>query len=65
MSDPLIRVTIEDLATGQVETKTVGDDYLVIAAGRHYVAHTNWWPRSGTTQITIRRADPADPKAAP
>lgn len=63
MSTPLVRVTIEDLATGKVETKDVGDDYLVIAAGSHYVAHTQWYPRSGTHQLTIKRHRPEPEEA--
>jgi DhnA family fructose-bisphosphate aldolase class Ia len=60
MSAEGIRVTIEDLATGEKEVKEITNDYLVVTAGDHYVAHTNWYPRSGTTQLTIRVAQPAE-----
>lgn len=63
MSAKGIRVTIEDLATGTTETKEVVDDYLVITAGCFYLAHTNWYSRSGTTQLTIKRAEAVEEDA--
>lgn len=37
-----IRVTVEDLATGEVETREVMDDYVLICAGRKYLAARRW-----------------------
>lgn len=64
MSAEGIRVTIEDLATGEKEVKEITNDYLVVTAGDHYVSHTNWYPRSGTTQLTIRRAAASEGEAS-
>lgn len=49
-----IRVTVEDLATGESESVVIRDDYVCIAAGSCYVSHTQVFPRSGTHQLTIK-----------
>jgi hypothetical protein len=52
-----IRVTVEDLETGETESKVVWNDYVIVTAGDHYVdgivRHAN-----GTTQLTIKREAP-------
>lgn len=48
-----IRVTVEDLETGEVQTQEIDDDYVLITAGSCHVAHTNVYS-SGTHVITIK-----------
>lgn len=50
----MIRVTVEDLKTGEVESQEVEDDFVLVCAGRCYLAHTNVYPKSGTVQLTIK-----------
>lgn len=48
-----IRVTVEDLETGETASREVDDDYVLVTAGRHYldgiVRHAN-----GTTVLTVK-----------
>lgn len=55
------RVTVEDLATGDIQTMEVtGGDYMLIPFAPCYLHHTQ---RSvtGTVQITLRDHKPAGP----
>lgn len=52
--DKQIRVTIEDLETGDKEVVEVGDDYLLICAGRCYEDGIQTYPTKGTHIITVR-----------
>lgn len=54
MSDKGIKVTVEDLETGETESTMIKNDYIVIAAGTCYVSHTQVFPKSGTHQLTIK-----------
>lgn len=58
MSDELpIKVTISDPETGAVlDEATVSDDYLVITAGDHRLAHTRRYS-TGTVVLTIKKGD--------
>jgi hypothetical protein len=53
MAEADIRVTVEDLATGEVETVELKDDYMILAAGschvHHIQAHAN-----GTHVLTVK-----------
>lgn len=49
-----IRVTVEDLETGETETKEFVDDYLLICAGSRYLAHANHYPGNGTAVLTVK-----------
>lgn len=63
MADPGIRVTVEDLATGEIgEHAEIRDDYIVVCAGSCHVAHIQVYPTKGTHVLTIKgRLDgPAD-----
>jgi hypothetical protein len=51
-----IRVTTEDLETGQKETAEITDDYVLVTAGSCYLAHTNAYARTGTHILTIKHA---------
>jgi len=50
----MIRVTVEDLATGEIGTREFENDYMLITEGDHYLdgiqAYTN-----GTHVITVKR----------
>jgi hypothetical protein len=50
-----IKVTVEDLQTGERETNIIQDDYICVTAGDCYVSHTQIYPRTGTHQLTIKR----------
>lgn len=52
--DKGIRVTVEDLDTGETETTVFFDDYMLICAGNRYLAHTNHFPGVGTTVLTVK-----------
>jgi hypothetical protein len=52
-AEPNIRVTVEDLATGETETIEVRDDYVILAAGTCHVAHVQAYA-NGTHILTIK-----------
>ena len=54
----MIRITVEDTETGETSSRVIEDDYCVICAGRKYVDSTNFYPKAGTTVITIKTAKP-------
>lgn len=54
-----IEITTRDTETGETKNYTITDNYIVVCAGRHYLAGTNRYP-TGTTQITIKVAEEAD-----
>lgn len=55
MSKPAIRVTVEDLASGDEETQVINEgDYLLITTEPCYLSHTQAYPKSGTHQLTIK-----------
>ena len=49
-----IRVTIEDLKSGEKESVEVGDDYLLICAGSAYEDGIQVYPTKGTHVITVK-----------
>jgi hypothetical protein len=49
-----IRVTVEDLATGETESKEFDDDVLVITAGTCWIDHVADYPTKGTQVYTIK-----------
>lgn len=51
---PGIRVTVEDLETGSVETTEIWNDYFLICAGNRYLDTTQTYS-TGTHVLTIRR----------
>ncbi len=54
MSDtPGIRVTVEDLATGESESQEIHDDYVIVCAGSCHVAHVNAFG-NGTHVLTVK-----------
>lgn len=59
MSEPedrVIRVTVEDLATGDVESVVLGQgQYVVTATAPMYVAGEQRYPGTGTVVLTLRR----------
>ncbi len=54
MSEPQIRVTVEDLLTGDTESQEISDDYVIVAAGTCRVAGVQAYPKSGTHVITVK-----------
>jgi hypothetical protein len=48
-------VTCRDVETGETETATIRDDYVVITDGRMYVDGLVAYPKSGTVVVTIKR----------
>lgn len=54
-----IRVTTEDMALRESKTEEVPrDGYIVVCAGRRYVAHEQVHFRSGTIQLTLKLRAP-------
>lgn len=51
----MIRVTVEDLESGESQSKEIENDYILVCAGNYYLAHANEYPRSGTVQLTIKK----------
>ncbi len=54
-----IRVTVEDLETGEKESQEIDNDYIVVTAGDCDVTHTQDYPKSGTHILTIERPSQA------
>ena len=60
MSDePQIRVTVEDLKTGEIQTCEVWDDYVILTAGSCYVDGIQVYPTKGTHVLTIKGRGPS------
>lgn len=56
MSDkPVLRITVEDLETGDQETREMPKgEYFILTTSPCYVAHTNSFPTKGTHVITVK-----------
>lgn len=51
----VVRITVEDLATGEKETKEVEDnDYFILTTGNCEVTNTQVYPAKGTHVLTIK-----------
>jgi hypothetical protein len=53
-NNPKIRVTVEDIETGESESAVIEDDYIIVCAGSCYVAHASDYPTKGTQVLTIK-----------
>lgn len=49
-----IEVTVRDLETGDVETKVIENDYLLVTAGTAHTTHIETYPKAGTHVLTIK-----------
>lgn len=49
-----IRITIVDLATGEMETTVIWDDYLLICAGSCHRTSLTAYPATGTHMMTVK-----------
>jgi hypothetical protein len=59
MSTAKFRVTVEDLETGDQESKDVAeDDYFVLTTGTCYLAGVQSYPVQGTCVLTIKGHSP-------
>ena len=54
------RVTVEDIETGEKETKVIKDDWIVVCDGRYYPSNFTTYA-NGTAVITVKR-EAADPE---
>ena len=57
MSEPNkgVRVTVEDLNTGQSESVIVKDNWVITTQGTCDVTSRQEYPKSGTTVLTIKK----------
>lgn len=53
-SEPGVRVTVTDLATGESESKEIMDDFIVVCVGNRYIANQQFYPVKGTVVLTIK-----------
>lgn len=54
MADPVLRVTVEDVATGDMETVEIpSDEYFILTTGDCHVAHVNAHA-NGTHVLTVK-----------
>lgn len=49
-----IQITVLDLETGDIETKTIENDWVLICHGNKYLSHTSQYPTKGTVVLTIK-----------
>lgn len=57
--EPVLRVTVTDVATGESETAEVpAGDYLLLTTAPCYVASTQAYPLKGTHVLTIKGRAP-------
>lgn len=49
-----IKVTVEDLETGETESAVIWDDYLLITAGSCHRTSVQSYPKSGTHVVTVK-----------
>lgn len=54
-----VRVTVEDLETGERDSAEIEDDYILTCVGSHYLDHVQTYA-NGTTILTIKRTPPAE-----
>jgi hypothetical protein len=58
-AEPAIRVTVEDLTTGETETVEVPlHEYYLLCTGDCHVASAQTYPKSGTHVLTIKGRRP-------
>lgn len=56
-ADAVVEVTTKDLETGESQTvRLPAGTYLVTTTEPCHVAHEQLYPRTGTVQLTIKRA---------
>lgn len=52
-SAPMLRITVEDLETGDRETKEMPKgEYFILTTSPCHLAHTNVYPGKGTVVLT-------------
>jgi len=61
MSDPGIRVTVEDLATGESESAVILNDYVLITAGTCHLSSYQMH-KSGTHTLYVKGVQRPMPK---
>lgn len=49
------RVTCQDLATGEIESRVICDDYVIVTDGRMKIAAMQVYA-NGTVQVTLKRS---------
>jgi hypothetical protein len=49
-----IEVTVRDTETGDTETATITNDYVIVCAGTCHVATIQDYPTKGTRVITVK-----------
>jgi hypothetical protein len=49
-----IRVTVEDLETGERASQEIANDYVIVCAGSCHVAHVQDYPGKGTQVLTVK-----------
>ena len=52
-----VKVTVEDLETGEIQSLEIMDDYIIVVAGECYVSGTQVYA-NGTHQLTIKGRKP-------
>lgn len=50
----MIRITVEDLETGETEVKEFDNDFCLTVAGNRYLDGIQHYPTKGTTVLTIK-----------
>lgn len=59
MSSKGFRVTVEDLSTGEKDSKVIGEgDYILIPFAPCYLANVAQYPGKGTVVLTIKDHKP-------
>jgi hypothetical protein len=53
-----IEVTVRDTESGESETATIENDYIIVCAGSCYVANSQDYPIKGTHVLTIKGRRP-------
>ncbi|NUR80773.1 MAG: hypothetical protein HOQ21_10055 [Dermatophilaceae bacterium] len=60
-----LRVTVEDLETGEKETKDIAPgDFILVACEPCYLGSVQRYPKSGTTQLTVKDHHPQNGKTS-
>lgn len=56
MEDERVTVTVTDHKTGETETSEVPRDSYILVCGQDcYVSYCNYFPTSGTVQLTLKK----------
>lgn len=50
-----IKITVEDLETGECDSRVIDNDYMLVTAGNRYLSSVSANPVTGTATLVVKR----------